>query len=62
MVRGQLDENNFCHYYGISFESIRNYLIAAMSNILLQQLQGTFTTTFEMIHYNQRFLRTWIAI
>ena len=47
-VREQLDENDFCHYYGIFFEStIAKLLITAMFKVLPQQLQGTLTTAFE---------------
>ena len=48
MVREQLDENGFRHYYGI-FSKILcwNYLIPAMFKVLSQQLQGTLKTAFE---------------
>ena len=55
-VREELDENNFRHCYGIFFEStILKLLDRAMSKVILPQLQGTLTTTFETIHYSRRF-------
>ena len=45
-----LDENNFCHYYGIFFESVAlkvSYLTTAMFHFFSRKLRDTLATAFE---------------
>ena len=52
-VREQLDQNDFRHCYGITFESPTLKLLdQAMFKVLSQQLQDTLTTAFETVHYS----------
>ena len=52
-AREQLDENDFCHCYGISSEStILRLLDQVMFKVISQQLQDTLTAAFETPHYS----------
>ena len=53
IIREELDENYFRHYYGIFFESIiPKLLVTAKFKVLSQQLKDTLTTAFEAIYYS----------
>ena len=51
---GHLDENDFCHFYGIFFRKwhSESYLITAMYKVPSQQLRGMLKTAFLKIPYS----------